>query len=67
MDILFFQTPEDWHVEVAETRAEKKKKKHRRSASFGHADKKLAVRVVFFLTEIDFLPAGSCCVCPCDQ
>lgn len=40
------QTPEDWHVEVAETKAEKKKKKHRRSASFGHADKKLALNSI---------------------
>ncbi|XP_060575763.1 glucocorticoid-induced transcript 1 protein-like, partial [Ruditapes philippinarum] len=40
------QTPEDWHVEVIENKAEKKKKKHRRSASFGHADKKLALNSI---------------------
>ncbi|XP_060596674.1 protein FAM117B-like [Ruditapes philippinarum] len=39
-------TPEDWHVEVIENKAEKKKKKHRRSASFGHADKKLALNSI---------------------
>lgn len=35
------QTPEDWQLEVIERKTEKKKKKHRRSASFGHDDKKL--------------------------
>ena len=49
-----FQTPDDWHVEVTESKGEKKKKKHRRSASFGHADKKLAdkklaVSVIYLL------------------
>ncbi|KAL4222270.1 Glucocorticoid-induced transcript 1 protein [Mactra antiquata] len=37
------QTPDDWSNEVIESKSEKKKKKHRRSASFGHADKKITV------------------------
>ena len=36
------QTPVDWPTEISNTK-EKRKKKHRRSASFGHADKKLNV------------------------
>lgn len=35
------QTPADWPTEISNTKENKKKKKHRRSASFGHADKKL--------------------------
>lgn len=39
------QTPKDWREEITNTK-EKKKKKHRRSASFGHADKKLNVQTL---------------------
>lgn len=35
------QTPVDWQSEITNTKENKKKKKHRRSASFTHADKKL--------------------------
>ena len=41
--LIFLQTPADWPSEILNTKENKKKKKHRRSASFGHADKKLNV------------------------
>jgi len=49
---LLFQTSEDWTGEVrdyVEVKVEKKKKKHRRSASFGHADKKLEVHLEYIM------------------
>lgn len=42
-----FQTSEDWVQEAVEIKKEKKKKKHRRSASFGHADTKLEVCIMY--------------------
>ena len=43
-----FQTPVDWQSEITNTKENKKKKKHRRSASFTHADKKLNVSYLPF-------------------